>query len=153
MCHWCRLVCVCVCVCVLRCNLISSEAVLQVACRCCTLPSSSRMQHHLILCQSRQEKKITHIKKQQEGIARSLRIYFSSSFMNANPTPTYCELKTETRTEKGKAFPLQAWTGPWGFQEVEAPEFLDNRHRKVVRSSVLCTGRLYPQERFLVLIC
>jgi hypothetical protein len=22
---------------------------------------------------------------------------------------------------KGKAFPLQAWIGPWGFQEVEAP--------------------------------
>jgi hypothetical protein len=41
---------------------------------------------------------------------------------------------------------------PLGFQEVKAPEFLDNRHRKVVRLSVLCTGRLYPQKRFLVLI-
>jgi hypothetical protein len=28
-------------------------------------------------------------------------------------------------TDKGKAFPLQAWTGPWGSQEVEGPEFLD----------------------------
>ena len=43
---------------------------------------------------------------------------------------------------KGRAIPLQAWTGPEG----------SNRHMKVVRLSALRTGRLYPQEVFLVLI-
>ena len=39
---------------------------------------------------------------------------------------------------------------PWGFQEVEAPRFRDNRHMKVVRLSALRPGRLYSQEICLV---
>jgi len=53
---------------------------------------------------------------------------------------------------KGKAIPLQAWTGPGGFQEAESPRFQDIRYMKVVKLSALRTGRLYPQEIFLVLI-
>jgi hypothetical protein len=41
---------------------------------------------------------------------------------------------------------------PWGFQEIKAPWFKDNRHMNVVSMSDLHTGRLYPQEIFLVLI-
>jgi hypothetical protein len=48
--------------------------------------------------------------------------------------------KSTNNPVKGQAFPLQAWTGPWGFQEFEAPEFPDNRHLKVVRLSALRTG-------------
>jgi hypothetical protein len=47
------------------------------------------------------------------------------------------------------AIPLQAWTGPWGSSRLKFPEFLDNKHMKVVRSA-LRTGRLYPWYSFLL---
>ena len=43
---------------------------------------------------------------------------------------------------KGKAIPITGLDRPWGFQEVEAPRFQDNRHMKVVWLSALRTGRL-----------
>jgi hypothetical protein len=43
----------------------------------------------------------------------------------------------------GKSFPATGLERPLGFQEVEAPEFLDNRYMKVVRLSAPRTGRFY----------
>jgi hypothetical protein len=41
------------------------------------------------------------------------------------------------------AISLQAWTGPWGSRRLRHSEFLDNRHMKVVKLSVLRTDRFY----------
>jgi hypothetical protein len=45
---------------------------------------------------------------------------------------------------KGKSNPITGLDMPLGFQKVEAPRFLDNRHAKVVRLSAIRTGRFYP---------
>jgi hypothetical protein len=41
--------------------------------------------------------------------------------------------------------------GPYGSRRLRFPEFLDNRHAKVVKLSALSTGRLYPPGDWLSL--
>jgi len=50
------------------------------------------------------------------------------------------------------SIPVTGLDRPWGFNKAEAPRFQDNRHMKVVGSSALLIGHLYPEEVFLVLI-
>jgi hypothetical protein len=64
--------------------------------------------------------------------------------MNVNTTD-------HNSTVKGKAIPLQAWSGTEVSRKLKSPDFTTT-HRMVVRLSALCTGRLYPQEIHLVLI-
>ena len=52
---------------------------------------------------------------------------------------------------KGKAVPLQAWTGPEGSRKLRFPDFV-TMAQYGGRLSALLTGRLYPQEVLVVLI-
>ena len=52
---------------------------------------------------------------------------------------------------KGKAVPLQAWSGPEGSRKLRFPDYMTTA-QDGGRLSALRTGRLYPQEILLVLI-
>ena len=52
---------------------------------------------------------------------------------------------------KGKADPLQAWSGPESCRELIFPDFVTTAHDGG-RLSASSTGRIYPQEMLLVLI-
>jgi hypothetical protein len=48
--------------------------------------------------------------------------------------------------DKCKVLPQQTSTGPRGFRQVKAPDFLDFRHYVGGSSSALSTGRFYPRR-------
>ena len=52
---------------------------------------------------------------------------------------------------KGKAVPLEAWSGPEGSRKLRFPHYMTTA-QDGGRLSALRTGRLYPQEVLLVLI-
>ena len=52
---------------------------------------------------------------------------------------------------KGKAVPLQAWTGPEGSMKLRLPDFVTTA-QDGDRLSAVRTSRLYPQQILVVLI-
>jgi len=58
---------------------------------------------------------------------------------------------SENSAVKGKAVPLQAWTGPEGSRKLRLLDFVTTA-QDGGRLSALHTGSLYPQEIILVLI-
>ena len=61
------------------------------------------------------------------------------------------EMSAELSFGKGKAVPLQAWTGPEYSRKLRLPDFMTTAQDDG-RLSALGTGRLYSQEILLVLI-
>jgi hypothetical protein len=72
--------------------------------------------------------------------------------LNPRPSGLRCSAASNYATAyrnrhvKGKGFPLQAWAGPWESGRLRLRIFSTFGTMKVVRSSPLRTGRLYPQE-------
>ena len=52
-------------------------------------------------------------------------------------------------SKKKKHNPFSGLERTWGFKEIEAPIFQDNRHLKVISLSALRTARFYPSEKRL----
>jgi hypothetical protein len=76
--------------------------------------------------------------------------FYLSLFVCFFILPLFFSLIVFTLHSTTKSYPTTGLYRPLRLQAVEAPEFLHNRHVKVVTLSALRTGRLYPQEGLLV---
>ena len=74
---------------------------------------------------------------------------FQSFLVNMSSDSENCE-EPSLVEKRGKAVPLQAWTGPEGSRKLRLPDFVTTA-QDGGRLSALRTGRLYPQEMLLVL--
>ena len=84
-----------------------------------------------------------------------MHLSFPPPYMLHVPPIPFCLIWSLGQYLLSKSNSITGLDRPWGYQEVEAPRFQDNRHMKVVRLSSLRTGRpaaFTPQEIFLVLI-
>jgi hypothetical protein len=72
--------------------------------------------------------------------------------LNQVPQLTAGVLLIQSVKGKCKAIPLQAWTGPEGSRRLKLSDFKTIGTWKWYGCNILCTGHLYPQEIFLVLI-
>ena len=86
------------------------------------------------------------ILKQTTTTTASLQIVPTLLVSRLSPNSTW-----PASCNKGKAVPLQAWTGPEGSRKLRLQDFVTTAQDSG-RLSALRTGRLYPQEIFLVLI-
>jgi hypothetical protein len=59
-------------------------------------------------------------------------------------------ISSDTNITKGKAVPLQVWSGPEVSRKLKFPDFVTTA-QNCSRLSALRNGRLYPQEMLLVL--
>jgi len=74
------------------------------------------------------------------------------SYANLEHVANTRNCRQKLQLSKGKAVPLQAWPDPSGSRRLSLPEFLDSRHIKVARLSVMRTGSSPPPVDAPILI-